>query len=96
MQSPTGIFRLKETVWAMAGAEIDDIGESPNAGRVFQREVSTHADRTHADRLDAVKQLDALGGGDCQDDQGTEAGGDLCVRAEQAWWAVGNRRGDDE
>lgn len=57
MQSPTGIFRLKGTVSAVAGAEMDDIGELPDAGQRFNRQV-----KTHGGRLNAVEQeLAALG-----------------------------------
>ncbi len=48
---------LKGTVRAIVDAEIDNIGELPDAGRAFHRDVATHAER-----LDAVeKQLTALG-----------------------------------
>lgn len=48
---------LKGTVRAIVDAEIDEIGELPDAGRAFHRQVATHAER-----LDAVEQqLAALG-----------------------------------
>jgi hypothetical protein len=48
---------LKGTVRAIVNAEIDNIGELPDAGREFHRDVATHAER-----LDAVEeQLAALG-----------------------------------
>lgn len=48
---------LKGTIRAVVDAEIDDIGDLPDAGRKFHREVATHAER-----LDAAEgQLTALG-----------------------------------
>ncbi|WP_255196515.1 hypothetical protein [Halorarius litoreus] len=48
---------LKGTVRAVVDAEIDEIGELPDAGRAFNGQVATHGER-----LDAVeKQLAALG-----------------------------------
>ena len=48
---------LKGTVRAIVNTEIDDIGELPDAGRAFNREVGTHTER-----LDTLKQqLAALG-----------------------------------
>ena len=48
---------LKGTVRAVVDAEIDDLGELPDAGRAFHRQVATHGER-----LDAVeRQLAALG-----------------------------------
>ncbi|MCU4926470.1 hypothetical protein OB905_10815 [Halobacteria archaeon AArc-dxtr1] len=48
---------LKGTIRALVGAEIDEIGELPESGRTFNRQVETHAER-----LDAVeKRLAALG-----------------------------------
>ncbi|MEF8906193.1 MAG: hypothetical protein V5A29_20085, partial [Haloarculaceae archaeon] len=48
---------LKGTVRAIVDAEIDDIGEFPDAGRAFNRQVATYSER-----LDAVeRQLAALG-----------------------------------
>ena len=48
---------LKGTVRAIVDAEIDNIGELPDAGRAFHPDVATHAER-----LDTVEeQLTALG-----------------------------------
>ncbi|MEF8906215.1 MAG: hypothetical protein V5A29_20195, partial [Haloarculaceae archaeon] len=48
---------LKGTVRAIVDAEIDEIGELPDAGRAFTRQVATHAER-----LDGVEaHLTALG-----------------------------------
>ena len=48
---------LKGTVRALVDAEIDEIGELPDAGQAFSREVATHTER-----LDAVeRQLAVLG-----------------------------------
>lgn len=48
---------LKGTIQVVVDAEIDDIGDLPDAGRAFHREMATYAERLNA----AEGQLTALG-----------------------------------
>jgi hypothetical protein len=48
---------LKSTVRAIVNAEIDDIGELPDAGRAFNRQVATYDERLAA----VEQQVAALG-----------------------------------
>jgi hypothetical protein len=51
-------YQLKSTVRAIVDAEIDDIGELPDAGRAFNRQVATYDERLAA----VEQQVAALSG----------------------------------